>query len=189
MAEKQTFRYGSKASAYQAIIQGAEPNYLPGTATMVGRTKEIVAEFGADVSGEYDVLDANGEPLIDDGTGMPVGRTSNIMGHYFDSRQQQAEKNWTDEEHDRVVARLDYLCRIRPEHVWKLEDAKLDAPLPGWNDLSSARKLAISAELGIVGNALQYERQEARDAELVGRLEKKLAAEDEAREQEEALVA
>lgn len=185
---KPTFRYGSKASAFQAIIQGPEPEYLPGTATQVGVKKTIVAEF-AEQGGEFDVLDANGDALIDPGTGRPVGKTANIRGHYFDSRMQQEAKGWTDAEHDRVVARLEFLCTTQPGQVWRLEAPRFGEPLPGWDGLSAARKLALAGELGVVGEALNYERQEAADLELVGRLEKKLAVQAAEAEAEDALTA
>ncbi len=189
MTTKKTFRYGSRASMYYVCIQAREPEYLPGTATIVGHKKEILAEFGV-ADGEYVVTDKNGEPMLDPGTGLPIGRTANIRGHYFDSRAQQEQKGWTDEEHDRVVARLNYLCVREPQDIWALEDVRIGEPIPGWDKLSSARKAALAGELtGILEHALVYERQEAADPELVAKLEKKVAANAQEQALEESLVA
>jgi hypothetical protein len=175
MTAKKDFRFGSRASCYYVCIQAKEPKYLPGTATIIGYEKEILAEFGV-AEGEYMVTDKNGEPMLDEGTGLPFGRTANIRGHYFDSRAQQEQKGWTDAEHDRVVARLQHLCVQEPQDVWALEDVRLAPPLPGWESLSAARRIAISAELGLVGDALAYERQQNTDPDLIAKLERKVAA-------------
>ncbi len=188
MTVKKTFRFGSRASCYYVCIQAREPEYLHGTATIIGYKREILAEFGV-AEGEYVVNDKNGDPMLDPGTGLPVGRTANVRGHYFDSRAQQEQKGWSDEEHDRVVLRLQHLCKQEPQDIWSLEDVKVGPPLPSWDNLSAARKVAIAAEVGMLAEALAYESQEATDPELVERLEKKVAALTQEQALESELVA
>ena len=181
-------KYGSKASMFQAIVRGAEPIRHPGSGVEIGRQKALVAEFGTSTP-EIKVTGDDGEELIDPGTGRPIGRIADVRGHYFDSVVQGREKGWTDEERQMVEQRLDYLCVTQPSQVWHLEDAKLPEPLPGWANLSAARKMALASELGVLAEAAAFERQNDGDPDLIGKLEKKLAEQQAADSVEDALSA
>ncbi len=185
---KQTYRFGSRASCYYVCVQAKEPKYLPGTATIVGHSKEILAEFGVH-EGEYVVLDTNGEPMIDPHTGIQVGRTANVRGHYFDSRAQQQQKNWTDEEHDRVVARLQHLCVQEPQDIWALSDVKLGQPWPTYDTTHHNTIPQTAASIGLLGEALNYETQNRNRDSVVAKLRDLIEADTRERAAEEALVA
>jgi hypothetical protein len=187
---KETFRFGSRASAYYVCVQAKEPQYLPGTSTIIGQSKEILAEFG-ECEGEYEALDRNGEPLVDPGTGQQFGKTANIRGHFFDSREQQRTKGWTDEEHDRVVARLTYLCD-HPVHradIWLLEDVKLAPPWPTYDTTHHNTVIQIARDTGMLGETLNYEVQNKNRPAVTAKLRELLAADRREREAAEALVA
>ncbi len=188
LSEKKTYRFGSKAACHTVIVRGAEPQYAPGTAVIIGRQRELLAEFG-EIGPEFQVLDINGDPLLDPGTGRAMGFTANARGHFWDSRVAQETHGWTDEEHDRVVARVQYCCKIDPKHVWELEDVRFDPPWPKYDTTHHNTIPQIASDAGLLGETIRYEQQNKNREALVKKLEALIAKEQEEMDAEGALVA
>ena len=179
--------YESPYSLYQIMVQGKEPIYAGASATIIGYTKEIIAEFG--VAGpEVDrvVYDEKGEaqPVLDVSSGMPL-KTAYIIGGVFDLQEQASRKGWTDEEVDMVRSVVDRICREYPAEVKKRAKTKASAPVPTYDTLHHKAIPGLMEQLGLVGEALNYERENKNRAEVVAKLEE-LLVKDRA---EEALVA
>jgi hypothetical protein len=167
--------WGSKYTGYQELVRADEPIMHPRTGIVTGHEKPLIAEFGK-FGSEGVVIDPDtGSALIDPGTGRPVGRVATIHGGQWSADEWQDESGASDEEREIVMNALWRAHRKSPTTVWPIEDVKVQPPLPSWGNLSSARKLAIAAELGLLQEALAYEAQEETDPELVVRLEAKIA--------------
>lgn len=188
MSEKQTFRFGSKASAHNVLVQGPRPIRHPTTGDVIGHQKELMAEFG-ECEPEFVVRDINGDPLVDPGTGVAVGSTANIRGHYFDSRQQQEQKGWTDEEHDRVVAQVQRQAKLHPGLLWPIESPRAQEPFPGAAGLGWDKYVEIAVTLGVPGEALAYEKENANRSTVIKKLEAHIAAQAQEAHAQDALSA
>ena len=171
--------YGSKASAFQVIVQGKEPIRWNAAGNPVEWQKELVAEFGTHL----------GEFLAEDFLTKSTERYADIRGHYFDSAQQAEEKGWTQDEHDMVVESVDYQCKLTPEYVWEIKAAKAEKPWPKYDDAHHNAIPGLAEQLGLVAEALVYERQNKNRESVVKGLEDKLAATEVAAEAEEIVAA
>jgi hypothetical protein len=188
MTQKETFRFASKASAHTVIVSGNRPIRHPTTGDIIGYTKELVAEFG-ECEPEQDVFDVNGDPLVDPYTGQQFGKTANIRGHFFDSRQQQEAKGWTDDEHDRVVAQVQRAAAQHPGLLWELKEQKVPAPWPNYDTTDRAKIVDIAQTLGFVGEALAYEKQNRNRSTITGPLEQIILREQQQAADDSALTA
>lgn len=161
--------YGSKHAALEISEQGADPILHPATGSVTGFKKELVARFGL-LGDEFIPRDDDGEPLFRDMYGRPQA-TITIRGNYWDSEADKAQYGWTDDEHDALVAKVEYFCRTQPKLVWRIEARKILAPWPTFDTQSDEQAVAFAIEGGLADVALAYARQEGR---------KKVAAELEA---------
>lgn len=167
--------YESRYSGYQIIVQGAEPIYAPGTGILIGRHKELVAEF-AKFSPETPRLNDEGEQVLDAYNGTPL-TTATIRGHVFNLQQQAKEKGWTDEETNLVRQKVDYQCELTPNDVWRRSKAKAPAPWPTY-DSTHHNQIGKTAEItGTAVLALTYERENKNRPGVVADLENVLKAE------------
>ena len=159
--------FGSKFSAFQVFARPLiqQKNML---GDVIDEKKALVAEFAIH-GGEF----LAPHPLAPNGQHLAAG----IRGHFFDSVEAQRIKGWTDEERELVEKAVLQVCAREPEHCWVIEEAKAPEPLPKWNQLASARKLALASELNVLAEAVAWESQNGTDPELLARLTKKLEAE------------
>jgi len=167
--------YGSRAKAFQVILQGRNPVRWDMTGRPIEWTKELVAEF-AFHAGEYTFHNQ----LTD---GPDTGAI--IYGHAFDSIAQGEQKGWTQEEHDAVVARIDELCEQQPGEVWQITAPKFEKPWPKYDDSHHNQVAVLAEQLGLVAESLAYERQNASRPSVIAKLEELLSA----KETEEELTA
>lgn len=179
MAIKNGKIYRSKHSAYQVLVQGKEPVRFNTMGVPIEYATELTAEF-AYHGGEF--------PFHNDLTGAQ-DVAADIRGHFFDSAQQAEAKRWTQEEHDYVVETLDRLCRETPEFVWEYETPKLPAPWPTYDQAHHKQIPTLAEQLGLVGEALQYEQQNKNRAEVVERLTELVNAATDATVTDEELTA
>lgn len=157
--------YGSKASAHQHIVQDREPKRWNALGDPVEWTKPLVAEF-AQHGGTF--------TFHNHLTGA-TDTAADIRGHYFDSAAQAMEKGWTQEEHDIVVEALDLLCQ-RYGGVWEIQHAKAALPWPTYDDTHHSQIAKFAAGVGLVSEALAYERENKNRPGVVKELEAAQAA-------------
>lgn len=87
--------------------------------------------------------------------------TADITGGFFDSVAIAEQEGWTDEEREAVEAKLRQVARERPDFVREIIAVAVAAPSP-WQtfDATDAGEIVKIAEtLGLVPEALRYERE------------------------------
>lgn len=146
--------------------------------------KSVVADF-LDSSTVGALRDAEGG-VIRDEEGVEM---LDIRGGCFDTDEAAVRLGWTEEEKAYAEAKLLSLAQNPREPITLWEPPAPECPLPGWEKLSPARILSISAELGVVAEALAYERVTENRAELTAMLEKKLGQAQHDRAVDDALTA
>lgn len=172
-------QYGTKASAFYTIVQAADPIRHPRTGDIIGYQKELIAE--AAVHGKE--VNVTGP----DGSTLKVG---DVRGHFIDTAAQAEAKGWTDEERERVEARLDFWCEQQPGQIWHLEEAKVPAPWPTYDEMHGNAIAPFAKQAGMVAEALAYERQRENPRQgTIATLEEMLAAERQDALDEAALTA
>ncbi len=171
-------RFGSKASAFQVVVQGQDPIRHPSTGDIIGHKKELVAEFAM-----------HGKEIDVPGPDGSIIKAADIHGHFFDSAMQAEEKGWTDEERERVEEAVLYHCKRQPGQVWLIEEQKLAQPWPTYDETHHKSIPQVAQTVGMVAEALAYEKQNKDRAEVVQRLSELLAVDAEAAEAEQALTA
>lgn len=96
--------------------------------------------------------------------------TATTVGGYFDLDAVADDKGWSDEDKELVRARLDEECRIRPSLVQRLDFERPEAPRP-WPTYDAVEDeetiLTLAEQIGVVGQALAYERENRNREELV----------------------
>lgn len=169
--------YESPYSMYQETVQGKEPIYAGASATVIGYTKEIVAEFGKAFP-EVDRVtydrEGNPQPVLDVGTGEPL-KSALIVGGVFDLQAQAQEKGWTDEEIEMVRKALDHVCAVAPGLVKRRSAVRAAVPVATYDTLHHKQIPALMEQLGLVGEALNYERENKNRSEVVAKLEELLS--------------
>lgn len=168
--------YKSRMAGQQIIVQGAEPIFAQGTGTMIGRTKELTAEF-AKFGPEVRRMNDDDEQVVDDYTGEAL-TTAAIYGNVFNLQAQAKEKGWTEAEMELVRAKVDYQCELTPQDVWKVAKVVESAPLPWptYDDTHHNQLPVIAEATGTVLVALAYERENKNRAGVVAKLEELSAA-------------
>lgn len=171
-------RYGTKASAFQAIIQGQDPIRHHVSGDVIDFKTEIVAEAAI-----------HGREVEVKGPGGEVLKVADINGHFIDTGMQAEEKGWTAEEQRRVEERLDFECKRMPDQIWHIEDVALTAPWPTYDSTHHKQIPSVAQTVGMVSEALAYELENKNRGEVVERLRELLAEASAEVEAEQALTA
>lgn len=101
---------------------------------------------------------------------------ADISGGFFDTVVAQQQEGWTDAEREMVERRLLELCTTWPEAVQVYTESPVPAPWPTYDTLTNYLEIAKTAEtIGMVQEALAYERQNKNRDGVVAELEKRLA--------------
>lgn len=101
---------------------------------------------------------------------------ADIAGGFFDSVEAQQREGWTDDEREMVERRLLSLSETWSEAVQPYEEAPVAVPWPTYDAATNYLEIASLAEkLGLLGEALAYERQNKNRDGVVKALEAKLA--------------
>lgn len=157
--------YGSKAAAYQVLVQGAEPIKFNVLGEPIERLKELVAEFAYH----------GGEFTFENALTGNTDRGADIRGFFFDSAQQAEAKGWTQAEHDFVIEKLDRQCKMTPEYVWEITAKKAAKPWPTYDEVHHNAVAGLAEQLGLLSEALTYEKQNKARESVVKALSEKLA--------------
>jgi len=163
-------------SPYKNFTQNVRSELLtrhPVTGDVISTRPAISAKFGR-LGDEQAVFN----PL----TGEMV-MVADIQSGVYDTEVAQAQEGWTDEEREMVERKLDEIADRIPAYVQKLVPVHVAAPAP-WQtyDQTAPEKVAaLAAELGLVPEALRYERENANREPIVTALEAAMDPEDASR--------
>ena len=134
--------FQSVAAAYQFHVRPERPLYDHGI--LIGKEKELVAEFG----------DMDAAPIHNQDTGEDYYQ---VRGHYFNSLEQARKKGWTDDERAMVEKKL--LVFQKPADHWLHTKPPAGRPWPTYDDTAAAGVATLAAQLGLVSEALAYEKE------------------------------
>ncbi len=155
-------QYGSKFKAFVVNIRPEVNVPHPTMPVILNTIPAMVAEFGVH------------RPEVEVETDAGMERYGDISGHFYDLDADAAQKNWTDEEYQIALARLDSLCETWPEAIWKLEPAVPVAPWATYDQIDANRVAVFAGELGLVREALAYEKATQNRKAVVAALEKQV---------------
>src|SRR5262245_42434354 len=143
------------------------PDWHPATGTYMGvKQRRVAAEFGQ-AGQEYDYHN----PL----TGQ-ADKTVDIVGNYFDTDAEAERNDWTSDEKESVEKRLMACTREIPQWVQLVERVAPipDKPWASYNSMHAQKIAKIAIELGVIDEALAYERATKNRPEVIGMLEVQL---------------
>src|SRR5262249_1405265 len=146
--------------------------------TPVSELRELTAEFAMH-RGEFQYTDIDG--LTQTG--------ADIAGHYFDLDGQAAQKGWTDEEKELVANRLLRAGGQFPGELRLHTKAPAVKPWPKYDEAHHNQVPVLAEQLGLVAEALAYERENKNRGSVVEKLEELLTQVPAASEQVEELSA
>lgn len=176
MAKGKTYR--SKFSAFRVNVRSEAIHVHPSTGVVISKTPPLVAEF-AKHGAEYEYKTVDGQ----------VDKAADIRGHFFNTASAQQENKWTDEERESVEAVLDHWCERWPEAVWVTTVAKTEKPWPTYDDVHHKQIPTLAETLGLVAEALAYERENKNRGEVVEKLSELVNAAETAAVAEQSLTA
>lgn len=153
-------QYGSKFKAFRVNIRPEVKTYHPTMGVVLSTVPEMVAEFAVH------------RPEVEVETDAGMERYGDISGHFYDLDADAEAKNWTDEEYQIALARLDSLCETWPEAIWRLEPVAPTAPWATYDQADPNRIAVFAGELGLVNEALIYEKATQNRKQVVTALQK-----------------
>ncbi len=156
--------YVSPYKNYRQPIHKGIPERHPATGDIIGwKIHPLAAAFGK-VGDEQMVFN----PLT-----QTMEVVADIQGGVYDTAVAQENEGWTDEERVIVETALDKACETTPLFIRKLNPVHVAAPAPWqtYDATKDARVVTIAAELGLVPEALRYERENANRPDIVAALE------------------
>ena len=151
--------FRSVAAMYRLPVRTESPIYDHGV--QVGTEKELVLDFG-EGSSPFRMVDDNGN-LLDDGRDH-----FNIRGHYAHTLVQGEEKGWTDEE--RALVEKKALATQAPDGHWLHTKPPVGKPWPTYDDKPAAQIPQLASDLGLVAEALAYERENSNRKTVIAAL-------------------
>lgn len=140
--------FHSVAGLYRLAVRSESPIYDHGV--QIGTEKELVLEFG-EGSSAYKWRDEDGN-YVDDGRDH-----FDIRGHYANTKIQGEQKGWTDEE--RALVEKKALATQAPDGHWLHTKPPAQKPWPKYDQTAAAAVAELASSLGLVEEALEYERE------------------------------
>lgn len=157
--------FKSRASACQFIIRPKVVNYGPDGLTPVSEMRELLAEFAVHRP-EYTYIDSDGMTQV----------ASDISGHFFDLDAQAEQKGWTDEEKEVAANRLLTYGPQSGGEFWLHTKAPAAKPWPKYDDAHWDQIPVLAEQLGLVAEALEYEKENKARKSVVAKLSELLTA-------------
>jgi hypothetical protein len=164
--EERPVLYTSKYADLQVLVRSPVTIYHPSTGVAIDSISALTANFGSH-GGTFNMVD----PFTGNQAEYPI-----IHGHFFDSEEAAERLEWTPEELESVEKTLDRLAKEQPYLLAKVDMNRPAAALP-WPTYENTdwRKIPDFAEqLGLVPEALAYERENKNRDTVVEKLEEKL---------------
>lgn len=156
--------YKSAYADLQVLVRSGSVMYHPATGVEIGRVSALTANFG-NHGGEF----TSTNPLTGE-----LEQHAIIHGHFFDSKAAQERLGWTDEERESVEKTLDDLAIRQPFLLQKIEIEvpPVPAPWPTYDKHTAKDAVTFAVDLGLVHEALLYERENQNRETVIGPLEK-----------------
>ena len=102
---------------------------------------------------------------------------ADIRGHFFDLDAQAEQKGWSDEEKEIVARHMIRMCQRFPGGDFSLySKPKLPAPWPRYDETHHAKIADLAEQLGLVAEALAYEKENKKRSSVISDLERILAS-------------
>lgn len=159
-------QYGLYRSPHKGFVQkvrSSVPIRHPQSGVEVDRIPSLRAEFGV-FSPET--------TMVNPETGAFTA-VADIRGGFFDTEAAGNRNGWSEDDMTLVDLVLRKVCRERPDYVQEIVPVHVPAPLPwatyGNADAQTAARLAV--ELGLVPEALRYERESLNRPDTIDALE------------------
>lgn len=156
--------YYSPYTGYEYIVRGRRDIFTDGVKT--DEVRELKAEFAVH-RGEYTYEDSDGNTQV----------APDISGHYFDVNAQAEQKGWDEKEVELVVKRLDRACIDFPSEISLYSAPRVLKPWPKYDETAWSKIADLADNLGLVHEALGYERENENRAGVIDALTKILEAE------------
>lgn len=118
-----------------------------------------------------------------------LDRAAEIRGHFLNLDEFADEKNWSDEERELAAKRLLWACEKYPADIHLWSKPKVAAPWPTYAKTHHNQVPVLAETLGLVEQALVYERQNQARPSVVEKLTEVLDRQREDATAEESLTA
>lgn len=155
--------FKSKFALFTQVVRHEINIPHPTLPTFIGKINRLAAEFGQPGS-EFQYTDAEGNTK----TGVE------IRGYYFDSEIAQELHGWTDEEREEVELSLIKLSGRWPDACTVIDKPKAKLPWPKYNETHFSKIVELADSLGLVQEALAFERENKNRESVVKGLSDKL---------------
>lgn len=159
-------QYGLYRSPHKGFVQkvrSSVPIRHPQSGVEVDRIPSLRAEFGV-FGTETSIINPETGAFQD---------VADIRGGFFDTEATGARLGWSEDDMILVDLVLKKVCRERPDYVQEIVAVHVPAPLP-WATYSNAdaqTAARLAAELGLVPEALRYERENLNRPDAIDALE------------------
>jgi len=170
----------SDKSNLRVYVSGSEP-ILDSKGQYIGKTQPLVAQFIKGGAAGWAIEEAE---KVFNFSGRSHDEPVSMMVGVFDSAVAKEANNWSDDQHDRVVAHFK-----KGNPYWRVVEApKPEAPWPNYDELGpqgkrtteivAEKNLATAGEIGVSVNALiDYERATRNDAKIIAAYEAAISTE------------
>lgn len=172
------FKAHANSKGHQEICR-KEFKQLALTGEIISETPALVAEFAVH-GGEYDFINSDGF----------ADRAADIRLGYFDLDSQAEQKGWGPDEKEIVARHMIRMAEKRPGGDFTLwSKAPAQKPWPKYDETHHNQVAVLADQLGLVGEALAYEQENAKRPSVVAKLNELLNAAQIEAASEESLTA
>lgn len=167
MSDKFDYRPGlvfySPYTAYAYIVRPRK-DIFSADGTVIDTIGELLAEFGI-LGEEFNYTDPDTNEMT---------KGADLRGNYFDLDQQADDKNWSDDERA-LVAKVLMRNAAKNAGEYRLHTAPvLHAPWPTYDKTHHNQLPVLAAQLGLLPEALAYERQTKKRESVIEKYEEEL---------------
>ncbi len=165
VATRKPSQFKSNYKAMRITARHGHKVYHPVTGSELRdqEVKELTADFAVH-RGEYSVIDPT--------TGKEE-TFADIAGYFYDLDSDAEAKGWTDDEKEMMREHLIFKASELPDMCQIYEHPATLAPWPTYDSTHHNKIPVLAVELGLVGEALAYERENKnRDTVIAALLEK-----------------
>jgi hypothetical protein len=172
--------FKSKFAGFVVKVRSEATVVHPSTGVVINKIPALRCEFG-EFGAEYDFEDPDGN----------MSKAADIRGHVYDTdaAAAQASPPWTAEEKDTVEQVLLQWCDRWPEAIWLHSEAPAVKPWPKYDETHHKSVPTLAEQLGLVAEAVTYEKQNKNRPEVVEKLTAILNGDTDTAVVEDALTA
>ena len=162
MSTKAPSQFRSNYKAMVIVARHGHDILHPVTGTKIDEVKRLSAEFGVH-RGEYSVVDpASGREQV----------FADIAGYFYDLDVDAETKGWSDDEKEAMRQRLVVSTVETPDFCQAYERPAPMVPWPTYDTTAAGKIPILAGELGLVHEAIEYERANQNRDAVIASLEK-----------------